>query len=343
MNSRASKTPNPILKHPTATGNSEGVYELTWDIEPTGRSLHVFGGQHPETIDWRKPLARVSGRTSTRVNGLDRYPRYYFALVAEGESPVIVAERHVRLEGSVNTRDLGGYLTADGRRVKWGHLFRSDALSRLTDRDRQSLTAIGIRTVIDLRSTQETQAAPDLLGEPPLARYRHFPIQSGEMNYLAAMDRLKSGDADWLTEEYMCRGYTKNLDEFGHVWRELFLAIADTQGRPAVFHCTGGKDRAGTAAALILLLLGVPKDTVISDHQLSNQYIAGILEFLYEKIESYGIPREKVVPYFTAPLSAIRRLIDHLHAYYRSVDHYLIDHAGLPADTLDRFRESMLD
>jgi protein-tyrosine phosphatase len=321
----------------------DGVYEFSWVADPNVSSVDIFAATRPDRIDWQAPLARVEGQSSARLDDLDDRQRYYFALVPKDGRPVILATRHVRLEGTVNTRDLGGYATSDGRRVKWGRIFRSDALSRLTDNDRQRLINMGLRTVIDLRSTQEAETSPDLLGDPPLAEYLHLPIQSGEMNYVAAMDRLKSGDADWLTEEYMCQGYLKNLDDFGGLWFDFFSKIADPEARPALFHCTGGKDRAGTAAALILLFLGVPEETVITDHQLSNRYIATVLNFLYEKVESYGVPREKAEPYFTAPLTAIRRLINHVNSCYGSVDQYLIDQSGLSADTLNRFREDLLE
>ena len=41
---------------------------------------------------------------------------------------------------------------------------------------------------------------------------------------------------------------------------------------PALFHCTAGKDRTGFAAALVLLALGVPRETVLEDYLLTNRY-----------------------------------------------------------------------
>ena len=51
----------------------------------------------------------------------------------------IASRRVVPLEGQTNFRDLGGYRTADGRRVKWGKIYRSGELSRLTDADRSAM------------------------------------------------------------------------------------------------------------------------------------------------------------------------------------------------------------
>ena len=56
-------------------------------------------------------------------------------------------------------------------------------------------------------------------------------------------------------------------------FRKLFLGLADREQLPALFHCTTGKDRTGWAAAALLTLLGVPKETVMEDYLRSNDYI----------------------------------------------------------------------
>src|SRR5277367_5117220 len=68
--------------------------------------------------------------------------------------------RMIPLQGGRNFRDLGGYTTVDGRRIRWGRVFRSGAISYLTDRDHEYLKPLGIRTVCDLRSPRERQREP---------------------------------------------------------------------------------------------------------------------------------------------------------------------------------------
>ena len=64
--------------------------------------------------------------------------------------------RLVRLDGCFNFRDLGGYATRDGRRVRWRRLYRSDALHHLSDADlRHVRDELGVRTIVDLRSSAE--------------------------------------------------------------------------------------------------------------------------------------------------------------------------------------------
>jgi protein-tyrosine phosphatase len=255
---------------------------------------------------------------------------------------VIVSERRVPLQGSVNFRDLGGYATIDGRRVKWGQLFRSDHLGRLTDRDLAVLSRMRIRQVCDFRTAAEAQKLPDRFPAGNESKYLHLPIQHGEFDPAHTFERIRNGDIDWMTEEFMIAGYIRNLENFADVWARFFRCAADPANRPLVFHCTGGKDRAGVGAALILLALGVPEETVIQDHGLSNFYIAEVLPKIFAQIKSRGIDPEKVSPYFTAPRSAVLAAITHLQTTYGSVAGYLQNKAGVDGKTIDRLKNDLL-
>ena len=253
----------------------------------------------------------------------------------------VASERGVKLEGVFNFRDLGGYETRDGHHVKWKRVYRSDNLARLTEADLMILEGLNIRTLVDLRSRVEMEKTPDKI--PTGAGYVPLPVQTGELNFVAAMERLKKGDVDWLTDDFLLRGYITNLDEYGHVWAEALTVISRTEYQPVVFHCTGGKDRAGTLAALFLLVLGVPEETVIEDHQLSNVFIAPLLGKVNKYVQSLGVDPEKVKPYFTAPLNCIEALLAHLRSRYGTAEKYLIDTAGLDPKVLERLRSGLLD
>jgi protein-tyrosine phosphatase len=253
----------------------------------------------------------------------------------------VESERGIKLEGVFNFRDLGGYETTGGRHVKWKRVYRSDNLARLTEADLMTLEALNIRTLVDLRSRVEMEKTPDKI--PAGAGYVPLPVQTGELNFVAAMERLQKGDADWLTDDFMLKGYIRNLDEFGHVWADALTVISRPDLQPVVFHCTGGKDRAGTLAALFLLVLGVPEETVIEDHQLSNVFIAPLLGKVNKYVQSLGVDPEKVKPYFTAPRFCIEALLEHLRSRYGTAEQYLIDTAGLNPEVLELLKTGLLD
>ena len=135
----------------------------------------------------------------------------------------------------------------------------------------------------------------------------------------------------------------KNIDDFAPLWATFFNALVEPSNRPLVFHCTGGKDRAGVAAALILLVLGVPEETVIYDHGLSNLYIDAVLDGIYDRIRSMGVNPADISAYFTAPPKAITAVLKHLAGEYGSAASYLINKAGVDEKQLARLREDLLE
>ena len=141
----------------------------------------------------------------------------------------------------------------------------------------------------------------------------------------------------------MVERYIKKIDDFPEIWGVFFDNLADPKTRPMVIHCTAGKDRAGACAALILLALGVPEDTVIYDHGLSNVYIADALEKINARIREMGVDPEKVAPYFTAPRAAIIAFVDHIRKSYGSAADYLTPKAGINKKTLERLKNELLD
>ena len=317
--------------------------KISWTISDPDATVAIYKGEKPDAIDHRKPAATVTGKSGANISGLDPDTRYYFEVVFSDGTKTRISERRVQLEGSVNFRDLGGYRAKDGRRVKWGQVFRSDNLGRLTDRDVNYLQKMGIRRVCDFRTRAEIKKRPDRYPPGDQGKSLLLPIQHGESDPADTFDRIKNGDIDWMTEEYMITGYINNIENFAPLWGTFFKTVADPSNRPLVFHCTGGKDRAGVAAALLLLALDVPPETVVRDHGLSNMYIAAVLEGIYDRIRNMGIEPDEISAYFSAPQSAIIAVLEHLEKAYGSAANYLISRAGIDEQRLDRLKDDLLD
>jgi protein-tyrosine phosphatase len=317
--------------------------EISWNFSDKPREFVVYAGESPDHIDRQYPVSISRANSSAIISGLDSDTRYYFEVQLKTGLKVVISDRRVPLEGSVNFRDLGGYETSDGRRVKWGKVFRSDNLGRLTDRDVSFLQRMGIRMVCDFRTPAEVKKRPDRFPRKARGRYLHLPIQHGEFDPAGTFDRIKNGDIEWMTEEFMITGYLKNIDDVAPVWSRFFNTLADGSKRPLVFHCTGGKDRAGVCTALILLTLGVPEETVIDDHGRSNLYIAAVLERIYDQIRSYGVDPNQMVPYFTAPRNAIVAVVRHIRRTYGSAVDYLVNKAGVDEKLLEQLKTDLLE
>lgn len=181
--------------------------------------------------------------------------------------------RHVAFEACFNFRDLGGYETRDGGRIRWRTLYRSDALHRLTAADERAFAALGLRTVIDLRSRTEVedygrlQVGSDEIawfGIPMLDDVRLRPRDPSEEAAAPPPADLPAP----LPEPG--EGYAKILEDFGGAVARAVKLLAGEAALPAVFHCTSGKDRTGILAAVILDALGVPDETIAADYMLTG-------------------------------------------------------------------------
>jgi len=247
------------------------------------------------------------------------------------------------LEGAVNFRDIGGYETADGRPVNKGRIYRSDSLAALTPADHGLLKTIGLRLVIDLRSPSEVEQAPDQLPDDNPPAYLNLPVSREDFDTVHALNRLKKGDTGWFSDTFMTDGYLQNIDRFAQTWGAIISRMAEEGGLPAVFHCTAGKDRTGILAALILQLLGVPEETILYDHGLSNVYIKEKLVKIFDYLRSLGVEPESISDYFNAPRDAMEATLEHIRSAYGSAEDYLINSAGVEKHLLDKLKDDLLE
>ena len=178
-------------------------------------------------------------------------------------------KRRIALSGPLNFRDLGGYDTVDGQRVRWRRLFRSDSLSPVTAGDARLLTEeLGLLAVVDLRTGRELERE----GRGGLAdvalHYHHVPL----------IEEFSS-DPDGPWERPLHEVYARLLDESAGRIRDALSAVAsEVAEHPTVFHCTAGKDRTGIVAALVLALLGVSDEDIVADYALTQDVMPEMIE-----------------------------------------------------------------
>jgi protein-tyrosine phosphatase len=233
----------------------------------------------------------------------------------------------------LNFRDLGGYATTTGGTTRWGLVFRSDSLSKLTTAETSLFEGIGIRAVYDLRSAEERELKPSRAGS------RHVPVTSRSPT-AAEVSALRTRDdgEQWLCEEYH-RMLLYAAADFG----SLFSFLAEPEDRPAVFHCAGGKDRAGLAAALLLSWLGVDRETVLDDYELTSVVVRR--DDLAEVVNLFcqaGMSPAAAMGVLSTPRWAMATALDELDTVYGGVEAYLRDRAGMGSDHLDALREQLV-
>jgi protein tyrosine/serine phosphatase len=239
----------------------------------------------------------------------------------------------VELEGCFNFRDLGGYRSRDGGRMRSGHVFRADGLQHLTPRDLARLRhEIGLGGVIDLRSSAEVETnGRGLIAREPLALH-HVPLFE------------RDGEEDGAPREFlrdMGEVYFFMLRTAREPIARVVRILAETHA-PCVFHCAAGKDRTGVISALLLGLLGVPRETIVADYAFSRRNLDQINARLRSSESYQRIMEDLPTGAYEAEPETMETLLDRVEARYGSMRGYA-ERAGISDALVDRLRARLLE
>jgi protein-tyrosine phosphatase len=251
-------------------------------------------------------------------------------------------ERLVHISASHNLRDMGGYETPDGRQVKWGMLYRSGVLGRLTVADREEFRRLGIVAIYDLRANQERARRPTDWHHGEDIKYysREYEMSVGALDDLIAKGTLaKEAFIQVIHDAYRDLPF-----EQADSYRELFSLL--TAGRvPLLFNCTAGKDRTGIAAALILFALGVPWQIIAHDYSLT-ELAMDKLELILFSDPRYGrlaaLPREQYLPILRADPDYLAIAFEEIERRHISISNYLDTVLGVGPREIALLRERLL-
>ena len=285
----------------------------------------LYGGVSVEAIDFSRSIAEGAGSGIFPLTVPDTV-RYYFQLITD-EGAALLSESQLPMSGGYNYRDMGGISTVDGHHVKWGKVFRSDDLQKLTDADLTYLASIPLTTIVDFRSDEEIQQGADRL---PVSVKSHvtLSISPGNQREIAArMHTLKSHEADSLMLEINKQLVTspQSIEQY----RKFFELLQDEKNRPLLFHCSAGKDRTGMAAALFLFSLGVEENHIITDYLLSNKY-------LENKYEEYILANPNLKPLFEVKPEFIETGLAQIRKEHGTIENFLQHVLHVDLDSMKR-------
>jgi len=295
----------------------------------TDKAWTLSAGFTVSDIDLNKPLLKGNGKGSSELD-VDAGKRYIFHFFTyEGQG--FVSEKRLPITGGYNFRDLGGIKNKEGLFVKWGRLFRTDEMNKLTDADLAYIASTGLKTVVDFRTNSEKEGlmgglvppAPDKL--PPTVKNAYdLPINAGNIFSDEIMDQIRGGATPAELRQLMINSYQEmvSLDEYVNMYKQFFAYIQDDNNLPLSFHCSAGKDRTGIAAMLILAALDVDKETIMKDYLLSKQYIAG-------KYERYLTLYPFIAPLVTVEKEYLEAAFSKVDEKYGSMNKFLTETLGI--------------
>lgn len=243
---------------------------------------------------------------------------YYWAVEVDGvrsDVGTFHTAKTVRtfwIDGVSNTRDLGGWKTEDGKnRVKYNVVFRGAKFDKITEEGRQAVRDLGIKTDIDLRSSGEGTNKP--LGS--------------EVNFVRA---CSSGAAMYYDYDDRTISDIDGSHVIGTV--NAFKVYADPDNFPAYFHCSYGRDRTGTLAFMILGVLGVSREDIQKDYEMTYLSLYG----------GGGYSAYEYVTYLNNMIDWVQQTYAPEGTLKEAVEGYLLA-AGVTADEIAAVRENLLE
>jgi protein-tyrosine phosphatase len=305
--------------------SADGRHHLSWEVAEAGVEVSVRVLSDPDTPALRETTADA-GPARISLPALAPNTRHRFQVSDGLGNDVTVATRGLGFAGTDNFRDFGGYPTHSGKTVAWGRLFRSGALSGLTDEDVARLSELGIALVCDFRRRGEQKREPSRLpGAPHTPRVVSLPMSPGSQASAIYSEIATSGREGMI--EFMVAINREFALAQHERFAEMFAAILEDRPRGLLIHCAAGKDRTGFAAALILAALGVPQSMILRDYLLTREYYNPWHELprVRERFGVQGLSEEVLVPmldvdaaYLGAALGAITDQFGGMDAYLES-------------------------
>lgn len=250
--------------------------------------------------------------------------------------------RKLSMDGSYNTRELGGYKTADGKSVKWGVLFRSDKLSDISLEDQKYLKNLGIQRIVDFRSKAEKTEDPDKI--PDGMTYIEMPIEvDGAMR--TKIEAILKGEINRNVKDFLIEANEEFIKNYSHIYSKFLKDLAKEQ-KPTMFHCTAGKDRAGFAAAITLIAIGVSKEDAINDYMKTNEYTAERIDEMISKIELmslYQTDGELLRPLLGVEREYLEAAFKAAENEYGSIENYIRSGLNISEKEIQQLRSFLLE
>lgn len=225
-------------------------------------------------------------------------------------------KRQIDIKGAYNLRDLGGLSTQNGKTIKRGKIFRAGQITRIPDTEFDKLAALNIQTICDFRTTKEQTASPDRWHNLEQINRCSLPVGEGRMD-TPWQEKVKMGLGK---ESYLYKANRSYVETNFGQFKSFFKLLLDERNYPLLFHCTAGKDRTGFAAAILLHILGVDKETILEDYLLTNEFVEW---FRIKMSVNPAFDFEAMRPILIADLDYIQGVYDAIAEHYGTMNAFL--------------------
>lgn len=271
------------------------------------------------------------------------------------QNAVTAEEQRINIKSISNARELGGYKTMDGKRVREGVLLRTASLTDVSQEDLDALLKDHrLAAIIDLRASYELEEDPEPVVQG-VAQY-NFRIMDEQMmagRAASISDILMDPNVDPMSRMMAIleagvisdQMYVEFLQgEIGkNGFSEFFRVLLEApEGSAVLWHCTNGKDRTGVAAMLLLGVLNVDEETIMEDFLLTNVFfekeISAMREQLGAYIEDETLLEEILVTGRGVYAPYMQNAIDYIKENYGDIPGYVKAELGLTDEDIAKLQ-----
>ncbi|HZZ50075.1 MAG TPA: tyrosine-protein phosphatase [Pseudonocardia sp.] len=252
------------------------------------------------------------------------------------------AARSIDIDGLTNLREVGGWRTAEGQRMRSGLLYRSEAPRNLRPSALRELANLGIVAVLDLRSSWESSESATTLPDG-VRRLRAEVSDRQDDGRGSVLDEIVSGRLRSFTPHDLSLLYCRMVDNYPAAFGSAISLIARSENLPVLVHCAVGKDRTGILVALLLDLLGVARSEIIADYAITAGRRAYRRRELQPSLAAVGLEVSDVEGVFSSAPSVLTATFEHIQAKYGSSEKYLREHSNVSPGSLDAVRKLFIE
>ena len=249
-------------------------------------------------------------------------------------------DRHISLPGTVNLRDMGGYATSSGGRVRTRCLFRSGHLAYANDETLAEVAALNITLVCDFRTDDERHEQPNRYHTNHSPITENLPVwPSKVLGADIAAQKMIAGEISFDEAAHLQGlNYREFVRDQSDRFAKMFAAILADEHTAVLLHCSAGKDRTGIGAAMLHIALGVPTADVVADYMLSLEGQGARDQTMYHVEKEWnarngshepGCTKDDIFALFSVNPKKINAALDEMEKVGGSVDGYIRNVLGV--------------
>ena len=276
-----------------------------------------------------------------------------FVIIIQGSLIGQTPGASLGFESLPNLRDLGGYKTKDSLTIRRGMLYRSSQLFHVSEMDKKKLDALKLKYDFDLRTVREREAKPDEVNSVVRNVSLDILADQSEEVYVKLDDLMRNprrvstamggntAEADNAMKQIYCDMVT--LPSAKKAIGEFLTTLAKPASSPALFHCSSGKDRTGWAAAVLLTLLGVPREQILKDFERSNDYVLPAQKNAIDNFVKAGGEAGVMTAVLGVKGMYLEAAFAEVNRVYGSMDRYITEGLGIDATKQKAIRDAFLE